>query len=260
MTFNSKLSLNILVPSFSLTICAGVVQAACVTGDCSAMGYTKAESNCTGDIIRCPFDTSKVFCKNKPSCTVNNCAGFTLAKCPDNAQCSSCTKTNADCSTNGTSYKITSCDAGYVQNGNTCESSPSPCENVTCEAGLNCQFGCKTYKSTQDGCCSVCSECKPNPCASVTCPTNKTCPYGCASYTEATSCCSKVCNSCNPSPEESPSEDVDPSGCNRSCTPTNRKKDIPCNGGGACTYYEHTETDNCGCEYTWSDCYCASDH
>ena len=39
------------------------LQAACVTGDCTALGYTKSESECDGDIIRCPFDTSKVFCK-----------------------------------------------------------------------------------------------------------------------------------------------------------------------------------------------------
>ena len=63
MTFNLKLSLNLLAAGFSLTYLAAPTQAACVSGDCSALGYNKSESACSGDIIRCPFDTSKVFCK-----------------------------------------------------------------------------------------------------------------------------------------------------------------------------------------------------
>ncbi len=63
MTFNLKLSLNLLAAGFSLTYLAAPAQAACVSGDCSALGYNKSESACSGDIIRCPFDTSKVFCK-----------------------------------------------------------------------------------------------------------------------------------------------------------------------------------------------------
>ena len=65
MTFNLKLSLNLLAAGFSLTYLAASAQAACVSGDCAAMGYNKTESACSGDIIRCPFDTSKVFCKEK---------------------------------------------------------------------------------------------------------------------------------------------------------------------------------------------------
>ncbi len=63
MTFNLKLSLNLLAAGFSLTYLAASAQAACVSSDCSALGYNKSESACSGDIIRCPFDTSKVFCK-----------------------------------------------------------------------------------------------------------------------------------------------------------------------------------------------------
>ena len=62
MTFNSKLSLALMAAGFSVSISA-YASAACVTGDCAAMGYNKTESACDGDIIRCPFDTSKVFCK-----------------------------------------------------------------------------------------------------------------------------------------------------------------------------------------------------
>lgn len=64
MTFNSKLSLALMAAGFSVSISA-YASAACVTGDCTAMGYNKTESACSGDIIRCPFDTSKVFCKEK---------------------------------------------------------------------------------------------------------------------------------------------------------------------------------------------------
>lgn len=58
-----QFSLALLTSVFSVTSFSSSLQAACVTGDCAAMGYTKTESTCDGDIIRCPFDTSKVFCK-----------------------------------------------------------------------------------------------------------------------------------------------------------------------------------------------------
>lgn len=70
MTFNLKLSLNLLAAGFSLSYLAASAQAACVSNDCSALGYNKSESACSGDIIRCPFDTSKVFCKEKPNAEV----------------------------------------------------------------------------------------------------------------------------------------------------------------------------------------------
>lgn len=64
MNVYSKIPLYLL--SAGLTIAAAApVLAACVSNDCSALGYTKTESYCDGDIIRCPFDTSKVFCKEK---------------------------------------------------------------------------------------------------------------------------------------------------------------------------------------------------
>lgn len=38
----------------------------CVPNDCEAMGYTKTAASCAGvDFIKCPFDTSKVFCQTK---------------------------------------------------------------------------------------------------------------------------------------------------------------------------------------------------
>ncbi len=64
---------------FSLVLLTSVLsfssslQAACVTGDCAEMGYTKSENACSGDIIRCPFDTSKVFCKETKNYITKPC-------------------------------------------------------------------------------------------------------------------------------------------------------------------------------------------
>ncbi len=40
----------------------------CVESDCAALGYNMAEDVCEGPLVRCPFDTSKVICKEKKSC------------------------------------------------------------------------------------------------------------------------------------------------------------------------------------------------
>lgn len=60
-----KFSLALLTSVFSVIIFSSSLQAACVTGDCAALGYTKSESMCSSNFIRCPFDTSKVFCSEK---------------------------------------------------------------------------------------------------------------------------------------------------------------------------------------------------
>lgn len=53
-------------------------------------------------------------------CIANNCSGYTLTSCPANGTCSTCTKTAANCSTDGTKYKLDSCTSGYTKSGNTC--------------------------------------------------------------------------------------------------------------------------------------------
>ena len=40
----------------------------CVESDCAALGYTMTEDVCEGPFVRCPFDTSKVICKEKKYC------------------------------------------------------------------------------------------------------------------------------------------------------------------------------------------------
>ena len=64
MNVYSKIPLYLLSADLTFAAAAPAL-AACVSNDCSALGYTKTESYCDGDIIRCPFDTSKVFCKEK---------------------------------------------------------------------------------------------------------------------------------------------------------------------------------------------------
>ncbi len=84
MNVYSKIPLYLLSAGLTFAIAAPAL-AACVSNDCSALGYTKSESYCDGDIIRCPFDTSKVFCKE--GCRVANCAACS----PSNPNyCSAC--------------------------------------------------------------------------------------------------------------------------------------------------------------------------
>ena len=55
---------TLLAAGFSLLAGSAAAQT-CVANNCAALGFTKSADNCEGDIIRCPFDTSKVFCKEK---------------------------------------------------------------------------------------------------------------------------------------------------------------------------------------------------
>ncbi len=58
-------------------------------------------------------------------CNVTNCASYTLPSCPPNGNCSDCTKTAANCSTDGTMYKLDSCKDGYVKSDDSCVKCPS---------------------------------------------------------------------------------------------------------------------------------------
>ena len=64
---------------------------------CSALGYTKSVSQCSGkNMIKCPFDTALVFCEDGPSCdslgftdTVSECPG-SYVKCPTDSSKGKC--------------------------------------------------------------------------------------------------------------------------------------------------------------------------
>ncbi len=72
-------------------------------------------------------------------CNVTNCAGYTLSSCPANGNCSTCTKTAANCSTDGTMYKLDSCKDGYSKSGDTCIK------------------GCPNGQTLVDGSCVACA-------------------------------------------------------------------------------------------------------
>ena len=60
------------------------VRAACIpTQDCAELGYKYTSSECAGDRIACPFDTSKFFCFEPQICNYS----YTAASC--SSQCKS---------------------------------------------------------------------------------------------------------------------------------------------------------------------------
>ena len=63
-------------------------------------------------------------------CIANTCSGYTLAGCPTNATCSSCSKQTTTCGGGATMYKMTGCNSGYHQSGNTCVA-----HSYTCPSG-----------------------------------------------------------------------------------------------------------------------------
>lgn len=67
-----KTKTSLLFMAFSIILNSGTSLAQnCVSNDCLALGYDKTPAFCNGDIIRCPFDTSKVYCKEiKPVVTI----------------------------------------------------------------------------------------------------------------------------------------------------------------------------------------------
>ena len=94
------------------------VRAACIpTQDCAELGYKYTSSECAGDRIACPFDTSKFFCFEPCSYTV------TAADC--SKQCQN-VGTNA-CTRNGTVY-YESCGASKCSRGQECNN--GSCSNL----------------------------------------------------------------------------------------------------------------------------------
>ena len=163
----------ILVSSTSMTATA---KAECVpTPNCAEIGYTA--TSCTGDSLKCPFDTSKLFCipcdtKYKYTCTqtgqkgkgtscdgkyvececnegydlvdgscVISCA-YTLTSLP-----TGCSAVSDSCVKNGTTYyssTCTSCKAGYTINSGTCNAN-------TCSGYYASTIGCSNYSTCQSG-------------------------------------------------------------------------------------------------------------
>ena len=97
----SRLSWSYLFLSSAAVLLVTAAEASaqsCTTApSCSALGYTKSVSQCSGkNIIKCPFDTALVFCEDGPSCdslgftdTVSECPG-SYVKCPTDSSKGKC--------------------------------------------------------------------------------------------------------------------------------------------------------------------------
>ena len=54
---------KLLAGASALVLVSFNTQASCVPANCNTLGYTKSAADCDGsDMIKCPFDTSKVWC------------------------------------------------------------------------------------------------------------------------------------------------------------------------------------------------------
>ena len=156
------------------------------TGWACISGYHTKDSGCEKD------------------CNATNCSGYTLSSCPANGNCSKCTITASNCSTDGTKYKLDSCSSGYHLSSGKCEkdceanncsgytlsSCPSNyvCDKCTITA-TNCSTGGTKYKTTGcavnyygvnfGDCKTVETDCAVLGYTSDSCDENKLkCPFG----------------------------------------------------------------------------------
>ena len=114
-------------------------------------------------------------------CISNNCSGYPLSSCPTNANCSKCTITATNCSTDGVRYKIDSCNSGYILSGNscrakTCEEQGQKTCNGSCIATSACCGDCPSGKKCSNGTCI--DSCTADSCSGYTlssCPTGASC-------------------------------------------------------------------------------------
>ena len=141
-------------------------------------GYHKVDSTCVKD------------------CIANNCSGYTLTSCPEGANCSSCTKTASNCSTDGTYYKEicektqTSCSTGYTL-VNTCQKSGTTYGDcVDCRDETSPYNPCKGYYICEGNKVGTGNTCNcGNQLYYEKCLVPETCFY---EYREDTSCTSRV--------------------------------------------------------------------
>ena len=96
---------------------SGVAHAECVPApDCASIGYT--ETSCSGDSLKCPFDTSKLFCVPCDSSYKYDCSGDNIT----GGVGSSCGGKYISCSCSGNAT---------FDNGNCIET----CSNTACTVG-----------------------------------------------------------------------------------------------------------------------------
>ena len=142
---------TLLAAGFSLLAGSAAAQT-CVANNCAALGFTKSAGNCEGDIIRCPFDTSKVFCKEKIACSLPVCKDKVTAK-PGNS--TYITSVCTDCSGSQVIKTGWKCDTGYHECDNNCIPLSQCCTGSDCDTGC-CSNGrcvnCPTCYNVIDSC------------------------------------------------------------------------------------------------------------
>lgn len=110
-----------------LGLAAADTKAECTsTPDCTSLGYTKTESDCPLESVKCPTNPSMVYCDSvlKPvGPTIEDCTGVTEVIVPPNA---SCTEMKISCPSKCTGW---SCNDGYVKSGIACMKQGSSCED-----------------------------------------------------------------------------------------------------------------------------------
>lgn len=125
----NKYILTSLCAAFLIGSSSMVKAASCVSSpSCESLGYIMTASECSGvAAIKCPWDTSKVFCDKDPC---DDIVGLTV---PANATCHTI---SVKCPKKCMGW---SCNAGYTEvnstSGKYCAKSLPPVEPVGCSAG-----------------------------------------------------------------------------------------------------------------------------
>ncbi len=149
--------------------------------DCAALGYTMTASDCGEKAyIKCPFDTSKIFCQADIECTVANCAA---CKQGSGTQCAVC---KSGYELNGTTCRK-SCSSGYSRSVTSCSSNYCFSQDSAgcgkCTAKNDCPGYSDTLNLTSSYCklygYQICRECPGNA---------LTIKYKCCNKTNASTC------------------------------------------------------------------------
>ena len=119
-------------------------------------------------------------------CIANTCSGYTLATCPAHANCTSCSKQTTGCTGGGTVFKMTGCQSGYHQSGNSCVA-----HSYTCPSGYQAsacsssqvQTGTTSKKCSCGATSGTCYACRAKTCEEQG---KKTCNGSCIATSE---CC-----------------------------------------------------------------------
>ena len=104
---NTQNKILLGVSLFAMTFSFGATAQTCKpVPSCESLGYTK--TSCSGDSLKCPFDTSKMYC----------ICNYTATSKP--AHCATATDS---CEKNGTTYYAStcaSCNGGFILNNGSC--------------------------------------------------------------------------------------------------------------------------------------------